>query len=153
MSKSNSNAYIGFPTRTEWPTPELAVFVSMLEPGRALDLGCGDGTEAIFLAMHGWKVVGIDADKDAIRVAKRRVSQAGGAMKDYLHRIGLPHGWRKPRLEVGDVRMYREPKPGTFDLVVERLVYNNWFRATKHGQSESRQEYRRARHDLIETAA
>lgn len=37
--------------------------------GRALDLGCGGGEIAIFLAQHGWQVVGIDYSETAIEMA------------------------------------------------------------------------------------
>jgi ubiquinone/menaquinone biosynthesis C-methylase UbiE len=31
-----------------------------LEPGRALDVGCGTGRDAVFLTKHGWRVTAID---------------------------------------------------------------------------------------------
>lgn len=48
-----------------------------LPPGRALDLGCGTGRNAIYLAQHGWDVVAIDLAGYAIDVARRRADDAG----------------------------------------------------------------------------
>jgi cyclopropane fatty-acyl-phospholipid synthase-like methyltransferase len=42
------------------------------EPGRALDVGCGTGTTSIFLAHHGWHVLGVDFAPNAVRRARRR---------------------------------------------------------------------------------
>ena len=48
-----------------------------LPPGRALDLGCGTGTNSLYLARHGWQVVGVDFAGMAIRIARRKARQAG----------------------------------------------------------------------------
>ncbi|WP_280364098.1 class I SAM-dependent methyltransferase [Nocardia wallacei] len=48
-----------------------------LEPGRALDLGCGIGANAIYLARHGWLVTGVDLVPRAIAEARRRAQEAG----------------------------------------------------------------------------
>ena len=57
--------------------PELFDFVANHPPGRALDLGCGTGTNVITLAQHGWRVTGIDFAPRAIRKAQRKIRQAG----------------------------------------------------------------------------
>ena len=44
--------------------------IEHLPQGHALDLGCGDGTNALMLARHGWKVTGIDIDPDVIARAR-----------------------------------------------------------------------------------
>jgi SAM-dependent methyltransferase len=68
--------------KTPWDTgitpPEI---VSMIESGkvsigRALDLGCGTGTNAIYLAQHGFEVTGIDISRRAISLAKRKARSA-----------------------------------------------------------------------------
>jgi SAM-dependent methyltransferase len=67
--------------RTPWDTlitpPEVIEFLENAEPGRALDLGCGTGTNAITLAQRGWQVTGVDFAPKAIRTARRRAAKAG----------------------------------------------------------------------------
>ena len=57
--------------------PELMDFIHSHPPGRALDLGCGTGTNAITLAKHGWQVLGVDFVGRALRAARRKAKQAG----------------------------------------------------------------------------
>lgn len=56
--------------------PELIDFIAAHPPGRALDIGCGTGTNVITLARHGWQVTGIDFASPAIRIARKKVNQA-----------------------------------------------------------------------------
>ena len=46
-------------------------------PGRALDLGCGTGTHATYLAQHGWSVLGVDFSPRAIALAREQANRAG----------------------------------------------------------------------------
>jgi len=60
--------------------PELVDTITgrkALLPGRALDLGCGTGTNVIFLAQHGWDAVGIDFVDKAVRRARKKAVRAG----------------------------------------------------------------------------
>lgn len=56
--------------------PELCRFLDDHPPGRAIDLGCGTGTNVITLAQHGWQTVGIDLASSAIMTARRKAQQA-----------------------------------------------------------------------------
>jgi len=76
--------------RSPWDTgvtpPEVTGLVEggALEPGRALDLGCGTGTNCIYLARHGWEVVGVDFSVVAIRRARRKARRAGVECRFYV---------------------------------------------------------------------
>jgi 2-polyprenyl-3-methyl-5-hydroxy-6-metoxy-1,4-benzoquinol methylase len=58
------------------PNPTLAAEVSGLQPGRALDIGCGVGSDAIWLASQGWKVTALDVSQVALDRAAARARQA-----------------------------------------------------------------------------
>jgi cyclopropane fatty-acyl-phospholipid synthase-like methyltransferase len=57
--------------------PELLEFIEQHKPGRAIDIGCGTGTNVITLARHGWRVTGVDFAPRAITLAKRKIRNAG----------------------------------------------------------------------------
>jgi SAM-dependent methyltransferase len=44
----------------------LAEVAGSLTPGRALDLGCGEGGDAMWLAEHGWQVTAVDISRTAL---------------------------------------------------------------------------------------
>ncbi|MEX1281302.1 MAG: class I SAM-dependent methyltransferase [Acidimicrobiia bacterium] len=80
------------------PNQFLPPAVEGMRPGRALDLACGEGRNAIWLARHGWYVLGVDFSSVAIRKAKQL---AGKVAVDW---------------QVADVTAL-EPDP-SFDLVL-----------------------------------
>ena len=96
--------------RTPWDTgvtpPEVVDLiegVDALEPGRALDLGCGTGTNVRYLAEHGWDATGVDAEPRAIERARDAVADT-------------PSG----RVLLGDVtRLDELDVDGPFDLVLD----------------------------------
>ena len=84
------------------PPAELIALVegpSPLEPGRALDLGCGTGTDTIYLARHGWDVTAIDMVPKALATARRNATAAGVAPRfiegdvTRLHDLGVGDGY------------------------------------------------------------
>ncbi len=87
--------------------PELVDLVEgpeALPAGRALDLGCGTGTNVVYLARHGWDATGVDYTPRAISRARRKASEAGVS----------------PKLVVGDVTRLRELGVGEgFSLLID----------------------------------
>lgn len=54
----------------------LADVASELKPGRALDLGCGEGADALWLAERGWRVTGVDISPTAVERASATAAAA-----------------------------------------------------------------------------
>lgn len=52
--------------------PELLDYIATHPAGRAIDLGCGTGTNVLALAQNGWDVTGVDFVPRAIALAKRK---------------------------------------------------------------------------------
>jgi len=92
------------PWDTGKPLPEFVELVESgrLASGRAIDLGCGTGTNVIYLAQHGFDAVGVDIAPRAIAKAQRKAEAAG------VH----------PRFLVADVTDL-PPDLGLFDLALD----------------------------------
>ncbi|HEV8670244.1 MAG TPA: methyltransferase domain-containing protein [Candidatus Limnocylindria bacterium] len=92
--------------RPRWDTgitpPELVDLVARTPAGRAVDLGCGTGTNAVYLAERGWEVTGIDFSSLAVDRARRRARDAGTSRVRFL------------RADVTEL-----PDLGTFDLAYD----------------------------------
>jgi SAM-dependent methyltransferase len=74
-----------------------------LTSGRALDLGCGTGTDSIYLARHGWSVTGVDMVPEALDIASRNAAIAGVDVQ----------------FVQGDVTHVRDFVDGIFDLLLD----------------------------------
>jgi 2-polyprenyl-3-methyl-5-hydroxy-6-metoxy-1,4-benzoquinol methylase len=70
---SNPNAS-GFTTR---PNALLVSAVRGRNPGRALDVGMGQGRNAVFLALEGWRVTGFDISDTGLEVARKNAARVG----------------------------------------------------------------------------
>ena len=80
----------GHPDRHEWderyadapvwsgrPNGALVAEVEHLAPGRALDVGCGEGADAVWLAEGGWRVTAVDVSAVAVERGRAAASSAG----------------------------------------------------------------------------
>lgn len=57
------------------PTPLLVETAEKLAPGSALDLACGAGRNAIWLAEHGWQVTAVDGASEAVETLRARAGE------------------------------------------------------------------------------
>jgi SAM-dependent methyltransferase len=69
------------------PNVVLQREVSGLAPGRALDLGCGEGADAVWLAQQGWRVTAVDFSRVALERAAEHAGESGvGDRIEWQHR-------------------------------------------------------------------
>jgi 2-polyprenyl-3-methyl-5-hydroxy-6-metoxy-1,4-benzoquinol methylase len=61
------------------PNPQLVAEASRLTPGTALDVGCGEGGDVVWLAQQGWRVTGADFSSHGLARAATHAEQAGVA--------------------------------------------------------------------------
>jgi SAM-dependent methyltransferase len=59
------------------PNQTLVEAATPLTPGRALDVGCGEGADAVWLAQWGWDVTALDVSEVALDRARRHAEAAG----------------------------------------------------------------------------
>lgn len=65
------------------PNGALVAEVTGLAPGRALDVGCGEGADAVWLSARGWEVTALDVSRVALDRA-RAAARAAGAQVRWL---------------------------------------------------------------------
>lgn len=94
------------PIESAEPDPTLVETCAALPAGRALDLGAGDGRNAIWLARRGWRVAAVDFSPVGLERARTRAIAAGAEVDWQLHDL---LEWR--------------PDPGTFDLVALVFIH------------------------------
>ncbi len=99
------------PGRLWKPNPFLEACVDSWPPGRAIDLGCGVGREAVWLAARGWEVVAIDRLESALERGRSLASRALGET-----------GAARVRWQLGELSTL-ERFEGAFDLALMLFAY------------------------------
>lgn len=85
------------------PHPLVTHFDAQLKPGRALDVACGTGRNALYLAELGWQVTAVDSSKVAIEILTERARE-----------LGVQVDARVADLETGEFTI----EPDSYDLIV-----------------------------------
>jgi SAM-dependent methyltransferase len=91
------------------PNPQLVAEVAGRPPGRALDVGCGEGADAIWLARQGWTVVATDISSVALERGARHARDTDPAVSARIE-------WRQADL------LASPPEPDSFDLVSAQFL-------------------------------
>lgn len=92
------------------PNPVLVSETSDLAPGRALDIGSGEGGDAFWLASRGWSVTGVDIAVNALAKARNRAESADPVAAALID-------WQQHDLTEWS------PPPGAFDLVSAQFMH------------------------------
>jgi len=92
------------------PNRYLVSEASGLRAGTALDVGCGEGADALWLARRGWRVTGVDLSTVALERAAEHAAQAGAGIAariDWVHADVI--GW--------------DPGAARYDLVSSQYIH------------------------------
>ena len=106
------------------PNPHLISEAAELTPGRALDVGAGEGADALWLAKHGWRVTAADISTVALDRGASHAREAGdevAACIDWLHvdlTTWVPHAMT---FDLVSAQFMHLPKPQR-DAMVTRLA-------------------------------
>ncbi|MGB8982351.1 MAG: class I SAM-dependent methyltransferase, partial [Anaerolineales bacterium] len=84
------------------------------KPGRAIDIGCGTGTNVVTLARAGWQMTGVDFAPRAVKLARKKIAESGV----------------RGELLVGDVTKL-EGIDGPFDLAFDLGCFHGLSEAAK----------------------
>jgi SAM-dependent methyltransferase len=90
----------GSPNSSGKPGAALHRFCETLTAGRALELGCGRGDDAVWLAGHGWMVVAIEISRTAISYATANAERAGVAERIEFEQHDLSQSFPDGRFDL-----------------------------------------------------
>lgn len=79
------------------PNPQLLAEAGDLAPGTALDAGCGEGADAVWLASRGWRVTAVDFATTALRRAREQAETRGADVTSRIDWVQADlTGWTPP---------------------------------------------------------
>ena len=105
--------------------PELIEFIESHPPGRAIDIGCGTGTNVITLVRSGWKVTGVDFAPRAIHLAGRKIKAANVQAELSVNDATKLHGITGPfdlALDIGCFHNLREKSQEKYLDQLDRIL-------------------------------
>ncbi|MGN6403296.1 SAM-dependent methyltransferase [Sinomonas sp.] len=134
------------------PNASLVREISMVAPGRALDLGCGEGADALWLAARGWTVTAVDISAVALDRAAQHAEEAGVAQRITWLRRDLTEWTPEGEFDLISAEFLHSPielprelilrraseavAPGGLLFVVGHVAFPPW---SRHGHDEAEQ--------------
>ena len=85
------------------PNAHLTAGVGDLRPGRALDAGCGHGSDALWLAARGWRVTAVDFAAPALAYARSTAEAMGPAVAERIDWVEADLAAWTPRRDAYDL--------------------------------------------------
>ena len=102
------------------PNARLVEVVSDLTPGRALDLGCGEGGDTLWLVEHGWQVTAVDIASNALQ---RAVELAGDlAARIDFQRHDLTESFPDGQFDLVSAHFLQSPREWDRNAVLQRAA-------------------------------
>ncbi|XVQ14245.1 class I SAM-dependent methyltransferase [Spirillospora sp. CA-255316] len=101
-------------TRRAWDAhvnPLLAETAAPVRPGAALDLGCGAGGDAIWLARRGWHVTAVDISATATERVRERARELGVADRVTTQQHDLATSFPDGRFDLVSAQYLHSPFP------------------------------------------
>lgn len=130
------------------PNKAVVDVVSGMAPGRALDLGCGEGGDVLWLASEGWTVTGLDLSPTAIARAAAAAEKAGLAERVSLESVDLTTWTSDDTYDLVTASFFHSPvalertqilqraahsvAPGGHLLIVSHAAFPSWSTAAQH---------------------
>ena len=102
------------------PNGRLVAEAADLSPGRALDVGCGEGADAIWLAQQGWTVTAIDVSAVAVRRAEEAAERLGVTV-EWLSGDALGTWFAPDTFDLVSLQYPALPKAAGHDAVIALL--------------------------------
>ncbi|MGX5681550.1 FAD-dependent oxidoreductase [Schumannella luteola] len=100
----------------------VAQEIADLAPGRALELGCGEGADAVWLAERGWTVTGVDISATALEVAAAAASEGGVADRVEWVRADLADRWPEGEFDLVTASFLHSPVELDRDRILRRAA-------------------------------
>lgn len=105
---------------TREPSPLLIKAVKDLQPGRALDIACGVGRHALYLAENGWHVIAVDSSQVGIEILRQRARERSARIPLPTRRDSQTSCLLEIDAHVADLEKGEwEIEPAVYDLICD----------------------------------
>jgi trans-aconitate methyltransferase len=140
------------------PNPQLVAEAADLPAGTALDVGCGEGADAVWLAERGWRVTGLDIADAALRRAAAHAAERGADVAGRISwvradlRAWQPGGQRWDLVSAQFMQLPPELRATVYARLAEAVAPGGTLLVVGHHPVHLEQGHGPARLDMFHTA-